>query len=150
MDLLDNNLSLSLCSGAGGLDLGLEEAGWDTAAQIEMDADCVATLSARAAKKSFAPEAIHARLEEVDPASLRRRLGLRKGQLGLLAGGPPCQPFTTHGLRQVSFRGAENDRAGCVRGKLSSDYGSGVPITPSASSWPISSALKLSIWPRIS
>lgn len=100
MDLLDNNLSLSLCSGAGGLDLGLEGAGWDTVAQVEMDADCVASLSARAATKPFPSEVIHARLEGVDPASLRRRLGFKQGQLGLLAGGPPCQPFTTHGLRQ--------------------------------------------------
>jgi DNA (cytosine-5)-methyltransferase 1 len=26
---------------------------------------------------------------------------LRKGELALLAGGPPCQPFTTHGLRKA-------------------------------------------------
>ena len=37
----------------------------------------------------------------MDPAALRRRLGLARGDLGLLAGGPPCQPFTTHGLRQA-------------------------------------------------
>lgn len=109
MDPLGNNLSLSLCSGAGGLDLGLEAAGWDTVAQVEMDVDCVDTLSARAAKKPISPEVVRARLEEVDPASLRRRLGLKQGQLGLLAGGPPCQPFTTHGLRQgiVDARASE-------------------------------------------
>lgn len=98
----DNNLTLSLCSGAGGLDLGLEAAGWQTLAQVEMDADCVGTLEASVGtRRGQGPTVVHAPLEAVAPATLRRRLGLRKGQLALLAGGPPCQPFTTHGLRKA-------------------------------------------------
>ena len=99
MKAFDNNLSLSLCSGAGGLDLGLERAGWHTAVQIEMDADCVKTLASRATQK-HPPEIIQAPIEAVQPIAIRKKLGLRRGQLGLIAGGPPCQPFTTHGLRQ--------------------------------------------------
>lgn len=106
METLENNLTLSLCSGAGGLDLGLERAGWRTAVQIECDADCVKTLSARSTR-SRKPQIIHAPIEEVSPHLLRRKLGFRKGQLGLIAGGPPCQPFTTHGLRQ----GIRDERA---------------------------------------
>lgn len=33
-------------------------------------------------------------IEEVDAASVRRRLGLRKGGLDVLVGGPPCQGFS--------------------------------------------------------
>jgi len=101
MDRPDNNFSLSLCSGAGGLDIGLEAAGLETIAQIEIDRDCVQTLSEFQHKRSGRCEVIERRLEDVSPALLRRRLGLKRGQLAVLAGGPPCQPFTTHGLRQA-------------------------------------------------
>ena len=100
----DNNLSVSLCSGAGGLDIGLEAAGWRTVAQIENDQDCVATLSAAAARRRSPPLVLGNSIGDVPPRTLRKKLGLRRGQLALLAGGPPCQPFTTHGLR-----GAIND-----------------------------------------
>lgn len=92
---------LSVCSGAGGLDIGLEAAGWSSLAQIEIDADCCGTLTTSAAHKRSASRVIHAALEDVDARGLRESLGLRRGQLELLAGGPPCQPFTTHGLRQT-------------------------------------------------
>lgn len=101
MSAASNRLSLSLCSGAGGLDLGLEAAGWETIAQIEVDPDCVGTLAASAAGKARPPLILEAALEDVPPADLRKRLGLRKGEIALLAGGPPCQPFTTHGLRKA-------------------------------------------------
>src|SRR5688500_7307518 len=37
---------VSLFSGAGGLDIGLEQAGFQTVSAVDFDADCVATLSA--------------------------------------------------------------------------------------------------------
>jgi DNA (cytosine-5)-methyltransferase 1 len=91
---------LSLFSGAGGLDLGLEASGWDVLAQVEMDTDCAATLAAQAEHAGKGRQVVRAPLEEIEPRTLRRSLKLRKGELTLLAGGPPCQPFTTTGLRQ--------------------------------------------------
>ncbi|MFJ4581405.1 DNA cytosine methyltransferase [Streptomyces echinatus] len=97
---------VSLFSGAGGLDLGLESAGWKPLAQIECEADAVGTLELAAKRRAeregdSASLIIPERIENCDPAVLRKRLGLRKGELTLIAGGPPCQPFTTHGLRQA-------------------------------------------------
>src|SRR5581483_2049658 len=97
---------VSLFSGAGGLDLGLESAGWQPLAQVECDADAVGTLelaARRRANDANKPETVilPKRVEEVDPAALRKQLGVRRGQLALIAGGPPCQPFTTHGLSQA-------------------------------------------------
>ncbi len=92
---------LSVFSGAGGLDLGLEAAGWKVVAQLELNDDCVGTLRACATRSPHPAEVIHSPIEAVEPEELRRRLGLKKGDLGLLAGGPPCQPFTTTGLRQA-------------------------------------------------
>lgn len=92
--------ALSLFSGAGGLDLGLHASGWPVLAQIEMDPDCVATLEHQVSWAKRKTKCISARIEDVNPGALRHSLRLSPGQLGLLAGGPPCQPFTTTGLRQ--------------------------------------------------
>ncbi|HVU73084.1 MAG TPA: DNA cytosine methyltransferase [Mycobacteriales bacterium] len=102
---------VSLFSGAGGLDLGLEMVGWTPLVQIECDDAAVATLELGARHRqrktsgSVQTRVIAAPIENVDPVELRKSLKLRKGALPLLAGGPPCQPFTTHGLRR-----ALNDR----------------------------------------
>lgn len=95
---------VSLFSGAGGLDVGLEWAGWNPLAAVEMDRDAIGTLKLAAQRREdaglAAPRIIHNKIEDVDPTQLRLELGLAPGELDLLAGGPPCQPFTTHGLRK--------------------------------------------------
>jgi DNA (cytosine-5)-methyltransferase 1 len=94
-------LFVSLFSGAGGLDLGLESAGWTPLAQIEMDGPCARTLECHNRERN-APVPVYAKpIEDVDPRALREELELTPGELTLLAGGPPCQPFTTSGLRRA-------------------------------------------------
>lgn len=93
---------ISLFSGAGGLDIGLEMAEWRVLAQVEMDGPCVDTLKRRKIDEEAPPAAVYPqRVEDVSPATLRAKYGLEKGELELLAGGPPCQPFTTHGRRRA-------------------------------------------------
>lgn len=96
----DTALALSLFSGAGGLDIGLEQAGFHLLAQIEMDSDCSSTLLARAERKQTGSLVIQKRIEDVDPGLLSKQMKVLPGELDLLAGGPPCQPFTTTGLRK--------------------------------------------------
>lgn len=93
---------LSLFAGAGGLDVGLEGAGWQILAQVERDHDSANTLRERAGRKHARSRSLvlEKPIEELNPVALRKDLGLRRGELSLLAGGPPCQPFTTSGLRQ--------------------------------------------------
>lgn len=93
-------LGLSLFSGAGGLDIGLEQAGFHLLAQIEIDSDCNSTLLARAENAGAGPLVIQKRIEDVGPELLLKQLGVLPGELDLLAGWPPCQPFTTTGLRK--------------------------------------------------
>lgn len=87
-----NKLSvLSLFTGAGGLDLGLEAAGFHSALCVEVDEDSRATLKRnRPGWRLAHPGDIHA----LKPKDILRQAGLKPGQLRLLAGGPPCQPFS--------------------------------------------------------
>jgi DNA (cytosine-5)-methyltransferase 1 len=87
-----NDLSvLSLFTGAGGLDLGLEASGFHPVLCVEIDSDSRETLKHnRPGWRLSDPGDIH----QLDPGQIRRQAGLKPRDLTLLAGGPPCQPFS--------------------------------------------------------
>lgn len=80
---------ISLFTGAGGLDLGLEEAGFDCRAALEIDVDCRKTIAANRNWPILA-----SRVDKVSGRELLATAGLKPGSVDLLAGGPPCQPFS--------------------------------------------------------
>jgi DNA (cytosine-5)-methyltransferase 1 len=85
---------LSLFTGAGGLDLGLEAAGFETRLCVEIDEDARRTLSSNRPRWTIAtPGDIH----QHRPPELLKLARLQVGELDLLAGGPPCQPFSKAG-----------------------------------------------------
>ncbi|MGD0539526.1 MAG: DNA cytosine methyltransferase [Verrucomicrobiota bacterium] len=83
--------AIDLFSGCGGLTLGLKQAGFRVLGAVEMDPLAVETYQANHPEVAVWPEDIR----NVTPRELKRRLGLRKGGLDLLAGCPPCQGFST-------------------------------------------------------
>lgn len=92
---------VSLFTGAGGLDIGLERAGdgiFDFRSWVEADPDCQRTLLANGIAKTK-NDALFGDIEKVSPDVLMNAAGLRPEQTFLLAGGPPCQAFSTAGLR---------------------------------------------------
>lgn len=83
---------ISLYSGAGGLDYGFEAAGCRTAVAVELDHDCCETLRAN---RDF--PIIERSIFDVPSAELLEVAGLRRGEVDLVIGGPPCQPFSKAG-----------------------------------------------------
>lgn len=85
---------LSLFTGAGGLDLGLEAAGFKTALCVEIDEDSRDTLRVNGKRRHLAnPGDVH----ELTCEQLMHQAKLKPRELTLLAGGPPCQPFSKSG-----------------------------------------------------
>jgi DNA (cytosine-5)-methyltransferase 1 len=85
--------AISLFTGAGGLDLGVERAGYRVLAALEYDPDAAATLRA-----NFQRTAVLERdIRTVETRELLKAAGLRPGEAELLVGGPPCTPFSKSG-----------------------------------------------------
>jgi DNA (cytosine-5)-methyltransferase 1 len=86
---------VSLFTGAGGLDLGLEAAGFSPRLCVELDENARATLASnKPAWKLSEPGDVH---ELLNSGGLRTQAGSQPGEVTLLAGGPPCQPFSKSG-----------------------------------------------------
>lgn len=95
---------VSLFSGAGGLDLGLEMAGWTCAYASDLEKTAADTLDAArgVALPAGGKVMAHAFVERADvrtltAGSILARAGLAKGGVQLLAGGPPCQSWSSAG-----------------------------------------------------
>lgn len=109
---------ISLFAGAGGLDLGLEEAGWRCRYASDIDEHAVATLAANKCVRGNSSRFAETFIEQADVRSLTGKsildaAGARRGDIPLLAGGPPCQSWSSAG-HQLGF----ND----PRGQLWSDF----------------------------
>ncbi len=87
---------VSLFTGAMGLDLGLERAGFQTAVAVECNPVAVATIQAN--RPGIA--VIDRPIESVSTAEILKRASLEVGEVELLAGGPACQSFSTAGKRR--------------------------------------------------
>lgn len=109
--------AVSLFSGGGGLDLGIETVGFSTLLATDIDKPSCETLEngrleAGKRNKPFLTHAkvINAPVQDVDAKSILKAINCKRGELDLLIGGPPCQAFSVFGKR----RGRQDPRGQLV------------------------------------
>ncbi|UPR49552.1 DNA cytosine methyltransferase [Vibrio cyclitrophicus] len=104
--------AIDLFAGAGGFTLSAIDAGVDVLAAIEFD---------KAAANTYKENFINTRklkidlrageegdINNVEPSELRTSLRLKKGELDLILGGPPCQGFSTHRINDAGVNDPRN------------------------------------------
>lgn len=97
--------AIDLFSGCGGISSGLAAAGFDVVAGADIERKYIQTF-----KTNFPQaKAITADLSKTDPDMLLADLELERGELDLLAGGPPCQGFSKNVPRRQRFLEQENN-----------------------------------------
>lgn len=89
--------AMDLFAGAGGMTLGLEQAGFDVVAAVEYDPVHAATHEFNFSET----KTICASVTDLSVEELCERAGVRKGDLDLVVGGPPCQGFSLMGKRAL-------------------------------------------------
>jgi DNA (cytosine-5)-methyltransferase 1 len=106
---------ISLYSGAGGLDYGFEAAGFFTGAAVEMNHDCCETM--RRSRPGW--NVIERSIFLVPTDEMLEACGTRRGEVDLLVGGPPCQPFSKAGYwARGDSRRLDDPRADTLGGYL--------------------------------
>lgn len=88
---------VDLFSGAGGLTLGFQAAGFDVVLASDISEACARTHTRNMPEVPF----LHADVSRISGDDILRRCGLRRGELDVLVGGPPCQGFSILGQRML-------------------------------------------------
>ena len=107
----DRPIAIDLFSGAGGLSRGLEDAGFHVALAVDHDSRSVETHL-----HNFTGDALQ--MDLADKGKINELITLTQGiPVDLIAGGPPCQPFSPAGQSKIrhliehNLRDTEDPRA---------------------------------------
>ena len=101
---MDKTLTaIDLFCGAGGLTEGLRQAGFHVLAGNDIDTAAGRTFVSTHKDAKFLPGPV----QELSAEALLNATGLKKGELGCLVGGPPCQAFSIYNHQ----RGMHDERS---------------------------------------
>lgn len=100
--------AISIFSGAGGFDLGIEASGFETRFCSDIDSHSCKTLrfnrrfGRRTQTHSFLSKAVVLQrdIKNLTSGDILRAARLKVGETSLVYGGPPCQSFSVFGLRK--------------------------------------------------
>jgi DNA (cytosine-5)-methyltransferase 1 len=93
---------VDLFAGAGGLSQSLEASGWQSVAAVDIDRDAIQTLRINQERGHLlSTRIVHADLRDVSARDLRPSAAGHAWRPDMLAGGPPCQPFSSAGRMQA-------------------------------------------------
>lgn len=113
--LCDNGIpairTLSLFSGAGGLDIGFSDVGFDIVSSVEIEEKFCETLEMNTGSGKYFENS------NVNCIDIRRFSGKNLGKIDFIIGGPPCQTFSAAGRRANGVLGTSD-----ARGMLFREY----------------------------
>jgi hypothetical protein len=87
---------ISLFTGAFGLDLRFEMAGFRVVAALDISEESYKNLKANRPKIPF----LLGDIKKFSTKDILREAGVKPGEVDVVTGGPPCQPFSPAGKRQ--------------------------------------------------
>lgn len=101
--------AVDLFAGAGGFSLGALLAGAEVVAAIENDQNAAHTYRRNLIDSKLTKCRLFDRdILELDPRKFMSEAGLKSGECTLLLGGPPCQGFSAHRLRDAGVGDPRN------------------------------------------
>lgn len=105
--------AIDLFAGAGGFTLSAISAGVSVLAAIEFDKAAANTyqknfIDTKKLNIDLRAGAEKGDINNVDPRELRESLSLDKGELDIILGGPPCQGFSTHRIKNAGVNDPRN------------------------------------------
>lgn len=92
---------ISLFTGCGGMDIGIEQAGFTTVVQHESDEAACSTLMINRPKYFRHAALIQGDIRKTPTSMLLDAGDLRVGEAEIVCGGPPCQGFSTASSKAV-------------------------------------------------
>ena len=97
-------MGFDLFAGAGGLSYGLSRAGFNMKLGIEIDPHCAKTLSMNQRNMTV----IVSDIRSVEPTEAVKYADIRKGELTIIVGGPPCRGFSQSNRRTRDLKNPLN------------------------------------------